>query len=111
MKNNGSIRLRKDEYGCLVEALRRHSRFFTNPSGGPAITSHWTGLGSATTYKQAVEAGYMTLATASNPGHDTWWRLTEKGAKVICFWLGAGYDYKKVEFDTLPPATIPEMIL
>ncbi len=68
----------------ITEALRRwRLRSDGDHTGGQALTTAWTGLGSATTYKPAVDAGLMECATSPNPGYMTWWRLTEAGAKAV----------------------------
>ena len=84
MKDSPRIR------SLLREALRRWQlRPPGQHTGGQTITIAWTGLGSATQYAPAVEAGYMECATNLNPGHSTWWRLTEDGAAamVVLGWL------------------------
>ncbi len=103
--------LRKGEYNVLVEALRRRTRFLNDPTGGQVITAQWTGLGSATTYKQAVARGFMECATPLNPGFNAWWRLTTKGALVVAYWIGAGHDYKTIESGHLPLSSIPDSVL
>ena len=70
----------------LLEALRR----YINWHQGEPLTEAWTGLGSYTTYKPAVDAGLMTYATKPNPGYTTWWRLTDKGATYVQAWLDEG---------------------
>jgi hypothetical protein len=72
----------------LKEALRRwRQRSPGDHTGGQTLTTAWTGLGSATQYKPAVNAGLMECATQLNPGYLTWWRLTEKGAAIVQKWL------------------------
>jgi len=105
------VYLREHEYYNLVEALRRRLRFYSNPSGGKDITKQWTGLGSKTEYKQSLERGYMEVATELNPGNTTWWKLTDKGARVVCYWIGQGYTYEQIEQGGgLPPAKIPQEV-
>ena len=107
--------LRKQEYYCLVEALRRRSRFHMAGPGDThtAITNQWTGLGSATTYKQAVQAGYMESIPKheKNPGYHCWWRLTPKGALVVAYWIGLGFSHERIEREELPPMQIPFEVL
>jgi hypothetical protein len=91
--------LRTAAYNALVEATRRYSRFHF----GCPLTKAWTGLGSATAYREAVQAGLMEIATQPNPGYMTWWRLTERGAGIVQAWLGAGYRHDKIECGELPP--------
>ncbi len=68
----------------LKEALRRWNMGTKGQrTGGETLTTAWTGLGSATQYKPAVDAGLMECATQLNPGYLTWWRLTEKGAAIV----------------------------
>ena len=86
------MKLGRNQLEILLEALRRYSRFGYKKS----ITQAWTGLGSASVYKSCADAGLMTIATSPNPKYSTWWRLTEKGAKVRAM-LSMGYDYKSVE--------------
>ena len=105
------MKLRKSEHMALMEALRRRTRFIGDPTGGRHITAAWTGLGSATYYKQAQEGGYMEIATAASSGFSTWWRLTWKGAVIVAFWIGQGFDYKTIEANKIPPAEIPETVL
>lgn len=100
--------LRKFEHECLVEALRRRQRFNDLKQ---SIDAQWTGLGTASTYKQAVQGGYMVVATARNPGHNTWWQLTEKGARVVAYWLGQGYTFERIEMDDIPQWDVPVDIL
>ena len=104
------MKLRKAEHRCLVEALRRRTRFLTDATGGYAITDHWTGLGSATRYKQAVASGFM-IATEPHPGYKTWWKLTARGALIVAYWIGLGYTYGRVEDGHIPPLVIPETVL
>lgn len=89
----------KHAYGCLVEACRRYSHFHLNCP----ITKAWTGLGTASEYRDAVKAGFMELATQANPGHLTWWRLTPLGAGIVLAWLGAGFTHEKIQNGLLPP--------
>lgn len=103
-----TIYLSQAEHVALVEALRRRSRFGANPTGGEGITEQWTGLGTATTYKAVVSAGFMVCATSLNRGHITWWRLTQRGAAIIRYWMDeVGYDFTTVEAGRIPPVTIP----
>jgi len=90
---------RKGEHWCLVEALRRYLRFHHDCP----ITQAWTGLGSKTQYRQALEAGLMTYATTPHPGYMTWWRLTERGAGIVMAWIGAGWTVERVERGDTPP--------
>jgi hypothetical protein len=107
------IRLRKSVYLCLIEALRRRTRFFRSFPEGSEITQQWTGLGTPSSYRCAVTDGYMAHHTTASTakGVTTWWKLTPKGALVVAYWIGCGYDYKRIESDDLPPREIPTCIL
>jgi hypothetical protein len=88
-------RLGSRQWRLLREALRRYTRFHQ----GKPLTQAWTGLGSATTYKPAVDGGYMEMVHEPNPRCLCWWRLTEKGAALVQAWIARGEDYKTVEAD------------
>ena len=66
----------------LMEAARRWI-IIDDTHRAKGIRWAWTGLGSATYYKPVVDAGLMEIATRPNPGHLTWWRLTDKGAAIV----------------------------
>ena len=101
------MKLSNRQHALLVEALRRHTRFNLKVDGlGMPLTEAWTGLGSATTYQPAVDAGLMVCATELNPGHTTWWKLTVKGALIVAFWHGKGFDFKRIEAGELPPMDV-----
>ncbi len=91
-------KLTKDQRWLLGEALRRFLRF----GNGKGITQAWTGLGSYSQYKSALDAGYMTYATKPNPGHMTWWKLSRRGALIVRRWINAGVTYQQIEEGTLP---------
>ncbi len=81
-------RLTPRREALLREALRRwRMRPKGDHTGGETLTTAWTGLGSATPYKPATDAGLMECATQLNPGHSTWWRLTDAGAVIVRGWL------------------------
>jgi hypothetical protein len=100
-------KLTSGEMFALTEALRRHLRFHDHATGGTSITKHWTGLGSATQYKAAVSAGLMECATELNPRYTTWWRLTEKGARIVAYWLGQGWTAERIEQGAIPSSQVP----
>lgn len=104
---NRFIMLNAREHGALTEALRRRTRFFEKDRG---IRDQWTGLGGVSEYKFAVNAGLMTRVHQPNPGHSEWWRLTERGARIISYWMGRGLDHEKIEAGNLPPAEIPQEV-
>lgn len=92
------IKLRKQEHWVLIEALRRRLRFAGDGPGPSPITKQWTGLGSPTQYKQAVEGGYMQATPTPNfARHIGWWRLTDKGARIIAYWIGQGWTLARLE--------------
>lgn len=89
------MKLGRRQLDLLLEALRRYTRFGIRDK--ESLTGAWTGLGSMSTYAPCLNAGLMVCATSPNPGYSTWWRLTEKGARIVQAWLEAGYDYANVE--------------
>lgn len=88
----------------LIEALRRFECFAVPRDGRKwklkDLQHTWTGLGTYTEYKKAIEEGYMTYANKPNPRHSQWWKLTEKGAQMLLEWHKAGYNK-----DNLPTYT------
>lgn len=97
--------LTKGQYGPMVEALRRWTRFGTdqgNPRAG------WTGLGFETEYKPAVTAGLMVRDGYYPPRCMGWYNVTDKGAAILRQWRAQGYEYEKVESNNLPPMTYAE---
>mgnify|MGYP001570460100 FL=1 len=107
-KTVGITRLSVRQHGLLCEALRRQTRFNLHDLKKP-LTEAWTGLGLATDYKPAVDAGLMTCATKLNPGYMTWWKLTEPGAKIVQAWIDEGYSYEDIEAGKYPPLALPEV--
>ena len=91
-------KLGRQQHRKLCEALRRYTRF----GEGKPLTEAWTGLGSATDYRPGD--GLMEIATSSNPGYSTWWRLTPKGAALVQTWLDRGFTYIDIEAKRLPLA-------
>jgi len=89
------IRLGCRQLELLLEALRRYTRF--GKPEGKTLIGAWTGLGAMTTYAPCLNVGLMTYATSPNPGYSTWWRLTDKGAKIVQVFLDNGYNYQNVE--------------
>jgi hypothetical protein len=47
------------------------------------LENAWTGLGTATDYKKAVDAGLMKTLHGPNPGYQCWFGLTAEGAKLV----------------------------
>ena len=78
------------QWELLSEARRRYLQF--GKPIGKTLTEAWTGLGSATTYKPCSDAGLMEIATTPNPGYTTWWRLTERGARVVHAMIDGTFD-------------------
>lgn len=89
------MKLGRHQLDRLLEALRRYSRF--GKPEGKSLTEAWTGLGSVSEYASCLNSGLMTYATSPNPGYTTWWRLTEKGAKIVQALLDKGYTHMNVE--------------
>lgn len=81
---------------CLVEALHRFECHCVPRDGRKwkmkDLQHAWTGLGTATQYKKAVDEGYFAHANKPNPYHAQWWKLTENGAQMILDWHNAGYN-------------------
>ena len=99
--------LSKHQYGAMVEALRRWTRF--GKSDDPK--AYWTGLGFETEYKAAVKAGLMVRDGHYGPRCMGWYNVTDKGAAVLRQWRALGIDYQAIESDTdnrLPPMTYTE---
>jgi hypothetical protein len=91
------------QHWLLCEALRRYSKF--SDYKDIALTSAWTGLGSATQYKPALDKDLMTYATTPNPGFMTWFKLTPLGAQYVQAWLDQGYTYEDAESGRLEVET------
>jgi len=70
---------------ALEEARRRwFLRSDGDHTGGQTLTTAWTGLGTKTDYKGALEHGIMEWATtAPAPRCIRWLRLTDKGAAML----------------------------
>jgi len=97
------ITLRTPTWRILVEALRRRSRF----------TSKWSGLGCKSDYWPAKRDGYMEPAFPGDPKPRImcWWKLTERGNRVVAYWLGQGYDHIRIEAGDFPPSRIPAIVV
>jgi len=108
---DGTVRLSDAEHGALVEALRRRTRFLSNPTGGDGITQQWTGLGYVKDYKAAVASGLMEPESTPHRGCMGWWRLTERGARIIAYWFGQGFNFEKIESGPFPSNLIPAEVL
>lgn len=88
------MRLKRDTYEDLVEALRRYTR----NHDGEELTEAWTGLGNKTSYRGSLRDGYMTWVHGTpTPGTIGWLRLTNSGAKIVGEWLAQGFTYKDIE--------------
>jgi hypothetical protein len=97
------LKLKAASWRTLIEATRRYTRFHQ----GEDLLKAWTGLGTPPEYRQAVNDGYMeVLHGKAKPRIASWYRLTEKGAKIVKFWLEKGYDYNKIENNDIPPITL-----
>lgn len=101
MKTN----LRAGVYWPLVEALRRFTTFGQREPYNGKILRAMTGLGAPSYYSKAVEAGYMEPASSIVPRCNSWYRLTPKGALVISYWMGQGY-----QGECYPPREVPFVI-
>jgi hypothetical protein len=98
-------------YGCLKEAFRRFECFANRPWTIENIQKAMTGLGLPSDYQQAVTQGYMTPLNGKMNGekkgkkwieHETWFLLTENGAKIILDWHTAGFKCKEYEAPAVP---------
>lgn len=107
-----NVKLKRDEYLLLVEALRRFECFAHRQDDKPwepeAMQEAWTGLGYATEYRPAVSAGLMRpIHEMPAPRTMGWWGLTEKGARIVLRWhrqgFGCGQGYEIMD---LPPDTL-----
>lgn len=81
-------KLGRRQKAILLEAARRWLRS-ADRGRKQALTSEWTGLGSATTYASVLSAGFM-IQVEPHPGTTTWWRLTDKGAAIVQHWIDNG---------------------
>ena len=97
-----NYKLSTNQHYLLCEALRRYTRFNLLDLKYP-LDKAWTGLGSYTTYKPALNANLMTYIHEPNPRCIQWWKLTEKGAAIVQNWLDEGFDYHDIEANNLPP--------
>ena len=88
------MKLKNRQFNCLAEALRRCAMHPSEP-----IVKVWTGLGSYTTYKSTIDAGFMEYIHSPNPSYIQWFRLTEKGAKIVQNWIDKGYSNSFNNFD------------
>jgi len=94
--------LSKQAHECLVEALRRFTRFSIHDKKYNDIRSAWTGLGSITEYKSAWKDGFMEpvefpMKSAPRKGVTHWWRLTTKGAALVKYWYISGYTFRGID--------------
>lgn len=91
---------------ALKEALRRYTRFHR----GEDLLTAWTGLGTKTTYKEALEKGFMAWVHGEPyPRTANWLRLTSKGARIVQRWLDQGYTHSNIESGHKPdnpPVTV-----
>lgn len=106
--------LGRRQHFLLCEALRRFECFAVRNDKRKWTLSDlqaaWTGLGTATTYKPVVDAGFMKVATTPNPGFVTWWGLTEKGARIVLAWHKAGFTCGNgYELQKTPPAKLSDL--
>lgn len=91
---------------CRFEcfAVRRDQRKWTIED----LTKAWTGLGSRSKYKPAVDKGFMESTHGRNDRYDCWWNLTKAGAEIVLAWHTAGYDCGDgYELKKTPPIKFP----
>ena len=103
------MKLKMGVYNLLTEATRR-LKFNENDLRKP-MTEAWTGLGTKSEYNPCLESGFMTFVSTPRPRVMTWWTLTDKGARVVSYWLGMGYDHHKIEGGECPPIEVPDVLV
>lgn len=99
------------QHALLVEALRRFEAFGIRREGKQwtirDLTTTWTGLGTRTDYKPAVDAGLMKIYNESYAERvDCWWLLTEEGAKIVLSWHMDGFGLEPNQY-TIAPSKEP----
>jgi hypothetical protein len=97
------------QFLILCEAFRRFECFSVRQSNCAweikAMQEQWTGLGTATVYKPAVDSLLMKRASPERRGM-AWWQLTELGANIVLAWHNAGYSFNSNhELNFQPPLT------
>jgi len=110
------VYLKRDIFSWLVEALRRELMHGDKDyNANKALTEKWLGLGMPSTYKQIVAEGYMVpVHPPITPKVEAWYKLTEKGARVVQFWLDQGItlsNFNTFYPDHRIPIEIPVSIL
>jgi hypothetical protein len=91
-------RLGTAQHRLLCEALRRFECFAARRDGRRwtpmDLVGAWTGLGTRSEYRAAVDAGLMRGAACTSPPAPRctgWFSLTETGAQIVLAWHKAGY--------------------
>jgi hypothetical protein len=107
-----AYKLNKATYSVLCEALRRFQCFHVEGDRNKKwnladLQSAWTGLGYASEYRPAIAGGYMTAAGKYAPRCQGWFKLTEKGAKIVLQWHKDGYKAVDYELTDRPPQVTP----
>jgi hypothetical protein len=100
-------KLTVSQHLLLCEAFRRLECFSVRRNGCKwelkAMQDQWTGLGTKTLYKPAVDHGFMKRVSPDRRGM-AWWQLTELGAKIVLAWHNAGYGFNSNhELNFQPP--------
>jgi len=79
--------MNKSQFNCMAEALRRCVVFHPEEH----IKDVWSGLGTYTNYKSVLDSGMMQYAHVKNPRYKNWFSLTDKGCKIVQYWIDKGY--------------------
>jgi len=97
-KDRTMTRLGNTQHALLCEALRRFECFAVRRDGRKwtptDLQRAWTGLGTRSEYRPAIDAGLMRGAPCTSPpapGCMGWWSLTETGAQIVLAWHEAGF--------------------
>lgn len=86
MKIIEGVKLTDGALWCLSEAVRRYKNFAVRD--GKSIEEAWLGLGTPSTYRDAIKVGVMAPACGRNtPRVLNWYKLTPLGIKVMAAWL------------------------
>jgi len=104
------IKLTSRQKGCLEEAFRRFECFAVRRDSKKwtleDMQEAWTGLGVPSSYKAVKEAGFMKPLEGKENGekrgkrwvgYDTWYLLTETGAKIVLKWHEMGFKCEGYE--------------
>lgn len=86
-------KLSKPNMHLLIEATRRYTRFHQ----GEDLNRAWCGLGTASQYKTALEAGLMEFAKPTPKGTRGWLLLTDAGVEIVKTWIDMGLTHEEIE--------------